>query len=69
MLDEMLPLLRCPACVKTRSGVLIQMKQIWLVCQDCQRKYPIVEGIPIMLVEEGTKWLDTSTEYLPDSIQ
>jgi uncharacterized protein YbaR (Trm112 family) len=40
----------------------------WLVCQepDCGRKYPIREDIPVMLIEEGDKWISTPAEELPD---
>lgn len=68
MLNELLPILRCPACVKTKSGELKLAKETWLICQDCERKYPIVEGIPIMLVEEGDKWIKVKEEDLPTPI-
>ena len=29
------------------------------ICQDCGRKYPIVDDIPVMLIDEGDKWMDT----------
>jgi uncharacterized protein YbaR (Trm112 family) len=40
----------------------------WLVCQeaDCRRKYPIREGIPVMLIDEGDKWINTPIEALPE---
>jgi uncharacterized protein YbaR (Trm112 family) len=28
-------------------------------------KYPIREGIPVMLIEEGEKWKNVSVEDLP----
>jgi len=36
----------------------------WLVCQnpECRRKYPIRDDIPIMLIEEGSKYIDVSKE-------
>jgi uncharacterized protein YbaR (Trm112 family) len=30
----------------------------WLVCHTCGRRYPIVEGIPVMLIEVGDKYRD-----------
>jgi uncharacterized protein YbaR (Trm112 family) len=40
---------------------------VWLVClePDCGHKYPIRDGIPVMLIEEGDKWRDTPVEALP----
>lgn len=60
--EELLAILACPAC-KTK---VTQVAGKWLVCQnqDCRRKYPIKDGIPIMLVEEGDKWVALSVEEL-----
>lgn len=62
---ELLELLRCPACVKTSLGLLEQVRDVWLVCTDCGRKYPIVEDIPVMLISEGDRWKNTPNEELP----
>lgn len=32
----------------------------WLVCHTCGRQYPIVDGIPVMLIEVGDKYRDES---------
>ncbi|MFQ5857218.1 MAG: Trm112 family protein [Anaerolineae bacterium] len=32
----------------------------WLVCHTCGRQYPIVDGIPVMLIEVGDKYKDES---------
>jgi hypothetical protein len=37
----------------------------WLVCQDCGRKYPIRDDIPVMLIEVGEKWMETEVPDLP----
>lgn len=60
--EELLAILVCPAC---RTKVTL-MYDRWLVCQNdaCRRKYPIKEGIPIMLVEEGTKHIHVRVEDL-----
>ena len=49
MIDpQLLEILACPAC-KTK----VQLEQERLICTQCGRRYPIREGIPIMLVEEA----------------
>jgi len=67
--SDFLAILRCPACVGSGedAGVLTLVKENWLVCQDCGRKYPIRDEIPVMLVEEGDKWQNTPVEALPDT--
>jgi hypothetical protein len=62
---ELLEILRCPNCVREKDGLLTLYKDSWLVCQDCGRKYPIVDDIPVMLIEEGDKWVGTKQEALP----
>ena len=72
--SELLKILRCPACVSgpTRRqgpdpGRLLLVKDTWLVCQEegCGRKYPIKDDIPVMLIDEGNKWVSISVEELP----
>ena len=62
---ETLEILRCPVCVQQEKGLLTYHKESWLVCQDCGRKYPVRNDIPVMLVEEGDKWQQTALEALP----
>lgn len=61
--EDLLAILACPAC-KTRVELV---RNEWLVCQnpECRRKYPIVDDIPHMLVEEGDKYVDVDVEDLP----
>ena len=63
---DLLDILRCPACVREKNGNLLLHKDTWLLCQDCNRKYPIVEDIPVMLIDEGDKWVNTAVEKLPE---
>jgi uncharacterized protein YbaR (Trm112 family) len=62
---ELLEILRCPACVREKNGLLTVYKDSWLICQDCSRKYPIVDDIPVMLIDEGDKWTNKSVDMLP----
>jgi uncharacterized protein YbaR (Trm112 family) len=71
---ELLEILRCPVCVSgpTRRpgddpGKLELVKDTWLVCteQGCGHKYPIRDDIPVMLIDEGAKWVDVDVDDLP----
>ena len=74
--QELLDILRCPACVSGPGrkpgedpGQLALLHDgTWLACQepDCGRKYPIKEDIPVMLIEEGDKWIQVAVEDLPE---
>jgi uncharacterized protein YbaR (Trm112 family) len=59
---ELLDILVCPAC---RTKVELA-KDAWLVCSNpqCRRKYPVVQDIPIMLIEEGDKYADVAVDDL-----
>lgn len=68
--DELMKILRCPVAVHYTDkgddpGRLRLVKDSWLVCDDSGYKYPIREGIPVMLVDEGAKWKDTAEDSLP----
>jgi uncharacterized protein len=63
--SELLEILRCPVCVHDKEGLLDRVKEVWLVCKDCGRKYPIVEDIPVMLISEGDKWREVKQADLP----
>ncbi len=68
--QELLEILRCPADVRNgpNAGMLDLVKDNWLVCRDCGRKYPIKNDIPIMLIEEGDKWQKTAVDQLPATV-
>jgi uncharacterized protein YbaR (Trm112 family) len=67
-------ILRCPACASgsESAGIVDQpdpgkldlWADRWLVCQDCQRKYPIRNQIPVLLIQEGDKHQSTSLDDL-----
>ena len=49
MIDQkLLEILACPVC-KTE----VKLEGDRLVCVQCGRRYPIREGIPVMLIEEA----------------
>ena len=49
MIDPvLLEILACPAC---KAPVNVQDAE--LVCAQCARRYPIRDGIPVMLIEEA----------------
>ena len=51
MIDkELLEILACPAC---KGDVKEEDEKI--ICLKCWRRYPIKDGIPVMLIEEATQ--------------
>jgi uncharacterized protein YbaR (Trm112 family) len=62
---DLLEILRCPACVREKDGLLDFYRESWLICKDCGRKYPVVDDIPVMLIDEGDKWKSMQKESLP----
>ena len=51
MIDkELLEILACPVCKEQ-----VVLDRDMLACKKCRRRYPIRDGIPIMLVEEAEK--------------
>ena len=45
---ELLAILACPLDKQT-----VSRQGNYLVCQECQRHYPIRDGIPVMLIDEA----------------
>jgi hypothetical protein len=49
MIDkELLDILACPDCKAD-----VELKGDKIVCKKCGKKYPIKDGIPVMLIEEA----------------
>ena len=68
--QELLVILRCPVAVHYTDkgpdpGRLELVHDCWLVCADSGYKYPIVDDIPVMLVEVGAKYKDVPVDDLP----
>jgi hypothetical protein len=51
--------------VRTTGGELKFYKDAWFICNECGRKYPVVDDIPVMLIDEGDKWVSTEENDLP----
>jgi len=50
---ELLNILVCPECQVELDLIQYQPEKNGLKCQQCQRVYPIEDGIPIMLVDQA----------------
>ncbi|MFC1514328.1 Trm112 family protein [Candidatus Omnitrophota bacterium] len=48
--DDLLKILACPAC---KADVRLEADKI--ACTGCGLRYPVKDGIPIMLIEEAEK--------------
>ena len=49
MIDkELLDILACPACKAD-----VELKEGKIVCTKCGKKYPIKDGIPVMLIDQA----------------
>ncbi len=53
--DTLLAVLACPAC-KTK----VELADDSVVCVQCHRKFPVRDGIPIMLLNEASGGPDAS---------
>ncbi|MCB9557901.1 MAG: Trm112 family protein [Deltaproteobacteria bacterium] len=65
---ELLKILRCPVALeqgKAEAAKLQLHRESWLVCEASQMKYPIRDGIPVMLVDVAKQWKDTAVADLP----
>ena len=51
MIDkELIDILICPACKGD-----VELKKNKIVCKKCGKRYPVKDGIPIMLIDEAEK--------------
>ncbi len=68
---DLLKILRCPVAVHyTDKGddpgrLELVHDGMWLVCADSGYKYPVLDDIPVMLVDVGEKYKDTAVKDLP----
>ena len=51
MIDkELLDILACPACKGD-----VRLEGVKIVCAKCGLRYPVKDGVPVMLIDEGEK--------------
>jgi hypothetical protein len=50
---ELLSILACPAC---KGDLVYEEGAQRLVCNACRLRYRIVDGIPVMLIDEAEKF-------------
>jgi uncharacterized protein YbaR (Trm112 family) len=68
---ELLDILRCPVAVHYKDKgddpgrLRVAHGGAWLVCDDSGYKYPVVDGIPRMLIEIGEKYKNVAEADLP----
>ena len=49
---DLLDILACPKC---KGNIRLNDQEDGLVCDVCRLKYPIKDGIPVMLIDEAVK--------------
>ncbi len=55
--EKLLKLICCPAC----KGELKQSDDgKYLICHRCKLKYPVIDDIPVLLVDEAIKYDESS---------
>jgi len=47
---DLLNILACPAC---KGEVYLVEEEERIICKACGKRYPIRDGIPVMLIEEA----------------
>ncbi|HET9950252.1 MAG TPA: Trm112 family protein [Candidatus Eisenbacteria bacterium] len=50
--EELLAILVCPQC---RGDLRYDRAAEKLICEACRLRYPVVDGVPVMLPEEAEK--------------
>jgi hypothetical protein len=48
--DKLIDILACPSC---RGDVEYHEKEERILCLECGLRYPVRDGIPIMLIDEA----------------
>ncbi len=50
---ELIAMLACPKC---KGNIEPAEGGMFLACRPCRLKYPVVDGIPLMLIEEAKEF-------------
>lgn len=50
---ELIAILVCPKC---KGELELEAEETAFVCHSCRLRYPVREGIPVMLVDEAEKF-------------
>lgn len=50
--ESLLQILICPAC-RDDKGLTYNKDRQKLICYPCKKAYPIIDGIPIMLIDKA----------------
>jgi uncharacterized protein len=45
---RLLEILACPKCKES-----VRLEGNWIICDQCAKRYPIRENIPVMLIDEA----------------
>jgi len=53
--------LRCPACREK----FLHLSPYWLTCSSCGSHFPMIDGTPILVVEEAERYKKPSVDSLP----
>ena len=48
--QDLINILICPAC-----GAAVRDKEVAIECTECKNRYPVEDGIPVMLVDRAQK--------------
>ena len=64
---ELLDILICPAC-GDGSALAPDAADAALVCSRCGRRYPVREGIPVLLVDEAAKAVEPDGRPGPETV-
>ncbi|MFZ4813772.1 MAG: Trm112 family protein [Phototrophicaceae bacterium] len=68
---EFVARLRCPVALKTNpvaadpGKLTLAHDGAWLVCEESGCKYPVIDGLPHLLVEVGKRWQAVAVADLP----
>jgi len=50
ILSPLLEIIVCPQC---KGSIVPTQEEDMLICNHCQLKYPVREGIPVMMLDEA----------------